>query len=92
MLKLQLRTKQSRFPCHKHLREPCVARWIKNGWLEHPDHASNIVGIMEKKMETTKDYRDYIGITEGVYIYICIYKPRPRMKLEALARKRANLS
>ena len=28
---------------------------------------------MEQKMETTKDYGDYMRITEGIYIYIYIY-------------------
>ena len=29
------------------------------------------VGIMEKKMETTEDYRDYIGVIQGLYgVYI----------------------
>ena len=31
-------------------------------------YVEDILGIMEKKMETTKDYGDYIGITEGIYI------------------------
>ena len=29
-------------------------------------------GIMEKKMETTRDYRDYVGVIRCIYIYIGI--------------------
>ena len=27
-------------------------------------------GIMEKKMDLTRDYRDYVGVIRCIYIYI----------------------